>query len=511
MTTKTKRGIVDQLLLAELGDGDLVKGKPIDALVAGTFVDMMGRRFEFTEEELAEYADNTQALIEDTATEDGEIVGIPIDPGGHEEGDGAAGWIKGAFLDDRGGSPVVKFQVEWTEIGVDLIGKNKKRYFSGTIDTLRKVIKGGSLTNWPATRDIETGHILLAPVQLSGLSQSVYQFQEGEGETPDPEDSLDQQVERVRMSWYEQSETMDGPDSWVSEVFDDRVIVQMGDDYFQISYQETEDGEIAFADRDEWIEVKRTWVQASMALAKSIGNQFLAALESVVGDGSGEARADGDNQVIRTSGSGYSQTQMTNATNADGKPHEEDDPMTVELKDLTAEDRESLVVQLADQLGLSDADLQAAQNGSEPGELLSNLIDQRADQKVKAQMAAAERSRGIAQFTEKVTGGEEANPQGLPVQADRLEKFLDSLNDHQLEEAQAILGEIHKQGVTPFEERGHQRTLEGETELEDWAKAQLQEWLDEDEDHTIEEWFEINQTELGRIEDYDLSEFRASE
>ena len=41
------------------------------------------------------------------------------------------------------------------------------RFFSSTIDLGRMTILGGSLTNWPATRDVKSGRTLLRPIELS--------------------------------------------------------------------------------------------------------------------------------------------------------------------------------------------------------------------------------------------------------------------------------------------------------------------------------------------------------
>lgn len=133
--------------------------REIDGMSEGEFTDMYGR--DAIIESLDDYVKNTTENLEATRTEDGELVGLPIDAYGHDNGDGA-GWITGVR---REGS-IVRFAVKWTEIGMDLIKKNIRRFFSPTIDTNTRVILGGSLTNWPATRT-KKGKILLRPVALS--------------------------------------------------------------------------------------------------------------------------------------------------------------------------------------------------------------------------------------------------------------------------------------------------------------------------------------------------------
>jgi hypothetical protein len=128
-------------------------------MAAGEFIDMWGRAL--TIEKLDEYVRNTTENLEATRTEGGELVGLPIDAQGHDHGDGA-GWITGV----RQEGEIVRFAVKWTEIGLDLIQRGIRRFFSPTIDVEHRVILGGSLTNWPASRT-RKGKILLRPIALS--------------------------------------------------------------------------------------------------------------------------------------------------------------------------------------------------------------------------------------------------------------------------------------------------------------------------------------------------------
>lgn len=140
-------------------DLGLADGKEIDGMAAGEFVDMWGTLVEI--DKLDQYVAHTTENLEATRTEGGELVGLPIDASGHDNGDGA-GWIVGV----RQVGDVVRFAVKWTEIGLELIQKGIRRFFSPTIDTKNRVILGGSLTNWPATRT-KRGKILLRPIELS--------------------------------------------------------------------------------------------------------------------------------------------------------------------------------------------------------------------------------------------------------------------------------------------------------------------------------------------------------
>lgn len=485
-------------LLTKLEAVDLAEGKPIEILVPGTFIDMYGRRIQFEAEDFEAYVENTQAAIGQTIDSEGEPVGLAIDSRGHEDVEGAAGWIVGVSLDAKAdGTPVIMGEVRWTDIGVDLIERKVRRFFSGEFDMRRKIIHGGSLTNHPATRDIETGAPLLAPVELAMMEAyggRLYRLQEDD-------ESLDEQTRKVRNAWYEASETMEGPDSWVMEVFDDHVIVEMGEFYFQIPYEDTEEG-VVFAERDEWTQVEHAWVEVAMSAMRAA---FRAALERV-------RRLAGTDPDPERSRSGDLSDPANPEQNADPDPDQEDEAMELDLSKLSEEDRAALVRMTAEELGLSVTDLEAAKNGDKPGELLAQLVDRRADEKVKAQLAEAKRRDEIVQFAERVTGGDEETPRGLPIQDERIVKFLSQLKDEDLRaEAQAIFLEIHEKGVTPFDEAGHQREIEGGTSLEDWAADQLRTFLSEDPEATVAEFFALNQAELGKMSDYDLSEFKEQE
>lgn len=152
---------MDVLSVIELSTDSLTDGRAFDGLASGKFTDMHSREFEFKASEFPEYLRNTLAAIEATRAESGELVGLPIDANNHDKGDGA-GWIVGASLE--GGK--LRFLPRWTEIGRELISKGIRRFFSATVDITNKVILGGTLTNWPATRN-KSGHILLRPVELS--------------------------------------------------------------------------------------------------------------------------------------------------------------------------------------------------------------------------------------------------------------------------------------------------------------------------------------------------------
>ena len=153
--------------ISEFSAGSL---KPIDGLSAGTFTSMWGDKVEFKPEELEEYASKTKKVINSTKTEKGETVGLPIDMDMHDHR-GGAGWIKDVIVDME--RKILRFMVEWTEEGEELIRKNIRRFFSPSVDTENHFVLGGSLTNWPATRDSKSGKILLRPIELSSQMKEI--------------------------------------------------------------------------------------------------------------------------------------------------------------------------------------------------------------------------------------------------------------------------------------------------------------------------------------------------
>lgn len=152
---------------------NMLTDKAFDGLVAGEFTDMHGRAVKITRANLAEIVKNTTALLETTRTEGGELAGLPIDEVQHNKGH-ASGWIVGVELV----GDVLRIIPQWTELGRDLITKKIQRYFSATVDLAKQVLYGGTLTNWPATRDNKTGRVLLRPIELAEQATA-------ENETPE--------------------------------------------------------------------------------------------------------------------------------------------------------------------------------------------------------------------------------------------------------------------------------------------------------------------------------------
>ena len=161
--TEGEQGMNAAFQFTELG----AAGKQFDGMAAGKFTAFSGEDITIDPADLPAIVEKTQLAIASTAAESGEPVGLPIDEDAHNHA-GGAGWIIGVEL-DKGGKKI-RFTPNWTEIGLKLIKDNIRRFFSVSVDLANKVILGGSLTNWPATRN-KDGLILLRPIELS---QSIY-------------------------------------------------------------------------------------------------------------------------------------------------------------------------------------------------------------------------------------------------------------------------------------------------------------------------------------------------
>lgn len=131
----------------------LRRGRPFAGLALGVFTDMSSREIDLTEMSVDEIAANTMAAI--AAAQAKKMPGLPIDARRHDKGE-AAGWIVHAIAgtsdDGKGGEvPVVILTADWTSLGVELISSRQQVNFSPTFDMQQRVIRGGSLTNWPAS------------------------------------------------------------------------------------------------------------------------------------------------------------------------------------------------------------------------------------------------------------------------------------------------------------------------------------------------------------------------
>jgi hypothetical protein len=135
-------------------------------------------------------------------------------------------------------------------------------------------------------------------------------------------------------------------------------------------------------------------------------------------------------------------------------------------------------------------------------------IQANAGQMLASMMAEIKRDQHVAEFSQRVTSGTDANPRGLPVGQEEVETFLLSLNDQQRAAAESILNRTHEQGLVQFSELGHSKKMQGTATFPMEFSKSLTTWLGDG--GTIKEYFE-NAPELGDMSQYNLSEFKENE
>ena len=433
-------------LLFNLVDGAETDGLVwMDGVAPGKFVDMRGKHIEIKTDDFQTFVDNTLAALETTKDSNGDIVGFPIDAIGHDHAE-AAGWVKSVRLSDSG--KVIQFLVEWNELGKESISKKLLRYFSPSIDLGEKVILGGSLTNYPASRT-KKHEMLLKPVALSMELFSL------EGM------SLDERLGKIRMAFMEafnDSFPTEAINTYPIEVFEGYVICRSGDKTWRVNFTEAEDG-FAFDAMNLWIEVKQAWIEAKLEQLKTVLSRLFS--------------------------------------EPDNKSTMEVD-MAFELENATPEQKAALLSQAREEV--------LAEMQETPPAELAAMIDARANEKLEVSLAVEKRKSHVAEFSARVVGGTPEAPVGLPVAKDALESLLLSLPEDKQAEVETLLGDIVDKGIVPFTELGHGKVAGGNRELPAEMKVHLQKWVDKG--NKVEAWFTVNAAELGDMSEYNLAEFQ---
>jgi hypothetical protein len=433
--------------------------KPFDGVASGTFTDMLGRTFTLLAKDFPTFVTNTLAALESTRDSSGQIVGFPIDQRHHEHGD-AAGWIVSVALAEDGQK--IRFTPRWTQAGLSLIATNEQRFFSPEIDLQNKVIAGGSLTNWPATRS-KDGKILLAPIELEQGS-GIYQL----GQDP----SINKQLHAIVKAFYERfanDASLEGDGWWDLEILDvwnDRLIVVDGEKVYEVKYTE-KDGIFEFIPRPNWTEGELTFVAKAIRAARQAIKNVFAGL--------------------------FPQQPVTQP-----QPTEDDD--MVDLAKLTPEQKAELLSQARAELASGNVSAE-----------LNTQIDQLANERVAVLLAQQERKSKAAQFVAQYVGGTTDKPAGIPVDRAELETLLASLTPDQEAKVQEILTKVRDAKLVDFAEHGHSKTVPAQRQLPAEIKRELVTYLAASDKNSLAEFFAINAVELGAQSDYDLTEFEKKE
>jgi hypothetical protein len=331
---------------------------PFDGMAVGDFVDMYGRSISIKREELEQYVANTKANLGATRDAAGNIVGLPIDTLNHDKGI-AAGWIVDVSIAE--GRDVLTFAPRWNETGRALIMGDELRYFSPTFDPRNKVILGGSLTNWPATKDAKEKR-LLKPISMAELATV-------------SDESFDEKSMKVRRAFSEATRSYY---VWAVEVFPDYLIAYDDDDCqtYKVPYTESEDG-LTFSARSEWVEVKQAWVEMAFGIVRDFINRAFA---------------------------GRAETMPEPAA----KTTEE--KMTIDFSKMSTEERSAAATALL--------------SGSNPPAELAALVKSQAEKMAAELLAVEQRKLHVADLASALVGGTAESKRGLPLDKAELAGFL---------------------------------------------------------------------------------------
>lgn len=371
---------------------ELTRGKPFAGFAIGDFVDMYGREVKFEQDDYMDFATNTESAI--SAVKEKGQPGLPIDARKHDKGD-AAGWIVGVELGEVKNSkgkaiPVLMLLAEWTKLGVELITEKIQTNFSPTVDLAKKVLRGGSLTNWPASVD-ENGIPIFAAIELS------------EG------------VRALRPVADKENEGASAPEKILDEV---NSMTQ---------------------------EEMRDFIRAELQTALS------AAL----------APAEGEDAK-----KGFDITGVLDLAET--------------IEDIKAAHQQAALEQY-------------------------ELARQEAQRQAMLHVAKIRHEANVKELAQVVTSGNDDVPYGLPVNVSDLQEFLLRLEPADFEFVSGMLRKIQKNGRVVFTELGHGKQLQGTAELPkkyaEILRTALKGGL------TIDDFFEMNVTELGDKGHYDLTAF----
>lgn len=500
-------GLETDISQYKLGDDGLYSGKSFDALVAGTFhPGNWPTPVTFLDVELDTYLENTLKAIDGNRDEDGAVVGLPIDTGNHDHKE-AGGWIIGASIETLdGGRRVLRFEPKWNEAGIDLIASHQYRWFSGDIDTVNKVILGGTLTNWPAVRS-EEGKNMLRPLQLEKGKQ-VAAFGDNEDE------SINQFIRKVADAFLSNE-----PFAWILEVYEDYIIADIDNALFSIAYELVEDTPM-FTEKKNWEEVKQSYIAADEAddrpgLLGKVKSK-LSGIKKIITEESKpdnkalnkpEPNGGSDMDITKVAPELLSEIEIAAYERLMPRNEGESDEDYLERIEALG------TVGANMNTGLFSAgfpDLNASSRVMVEAELAR--LEAKRDQDVKEAIARMAHEAAITNYSTDVTAAK--NPEylgGIPVEAGLIRDFMNSLNGVQLPKFKSILESVLKNGLVDFDEIGNGKKSKGITPLPEGIGAELESYLNNGKARTIAKFFNINADLLGDMDEYDLAEFKTME
>ena len=405
--------------------------KPVEVLRTGTFIDRNGKEVEITGDDLDAFVTNFKAGAA------GQEVPIDID---HERRE-AGGWIKSLV---RNGDRLLA-EIDWNELGRQLVGDKVYRYMSATIDLAAKTIKAISLVNFPAVKGLK-------PVELSegifgfeqqGFFEVIYDMVASIVKLPKPIELADGMPGSVTISQFLQAS--------IHKIFTNH------------------------AD--------------NLALAGYLSDDERKQLSSAIGDAletfSGNVGEAG-NRIIPARE--YWPNDFSEPTgNQTAKSTEGENDMTeqekAELREqIRDEERKKVEAELT----------QKQQAEAELREQIRKEEKEKAEAELKAKF---ERRQGFAEFAEKICNG----PVALSVKPEEVVEFMEQLpDDAAVEQAKTLF----QAKIVQFQERGSNG--DGRPSLKplpDYARKDVVAG-----DLTIKELFDAKVID-GKPEEYDLAEF----
>ena len=445
---------LSQFIFIELEEG----GKAVEVLRPGTFIDRNGKTVEIAEEDLDAFVANFE---EGAAGQD-----VPVDVL-HERAE-AAGWVKRIF---REGEKLLA-EVEWNELGMQLVGDKVYRYLSATIDMGKKLIKSISLVNFPAIKG-------LSPVELS---EGVYSLEETRSISVSDylqakiHQSFTNMADDLASSGQltvEERIELSGAIGEALEAFRSNV----GEAGVKMLQVKVEGPTVWF--EEENIELIIRKEENEIVLYSADGEKVLGRFPF----GEGEEYAD---EATAREAAQEREREIQYFKHREGAESDDNESGTMteaELQELREQIRGEIEAELA-----------------EKEQTLAELREQvRKDVEAELEERFAERQK-LVEFAEEVAGREGL---ALSVKPDELVEALEAIPAGAEREK---MMEILKAPIVDLGERGSGREGRGgKKALEEPYAGQLREWLAGG--YELSEWFKINADVVGEQEDYELSEF----
>jgi hypothetical protein len=298
------------------------------------------------------------------------------------------------------------------------------------------------------------------------------------------DESLDERTLKVRQAFYAAHAMPDMSEPYIVEVFDDYVICRAGESLYRAAYT-LSDGEIAFAPKSEWTEVKPSYVEAALEFIRGLFKRKPAAPPA--------PPVGGVDMTIKLSElSAEDRAELVRLVAAQASPQAPPPPASPPFVDLSS---------IFNLDGLSD---EAKAERKRQIEAHLSLVRQQANLEYQAQLAQVQRESVIAELATRVTGGTAEIPRGLPgVTAAELQGHLLKLDPAEAKWFGDLLARIVKDGLLEFAELGHGKRLQGLAPVPEFAREPLQAALDAG--HSAQAFFEL--AGLGDAAQYDLSAF----